>query len=114
MLTSDPLPAAPPQVAVDSENAVGIAMRDQNFGPEMQPGTPLVTLRFVRLGLLEDEPTPHLAWVLTWRNSKPDLHGPPGLSAEKRAEIAANSDCIFLVVIDATTGSTEYVAQLCR
>lgn len=93
---------------------MAIAMRDQNFGPEMQPGAPLPTLRLVRIGLLEDEPTPHLAWVLTWRNSRPALHGPPSLSAEKRAEIAANSDCIFLVVIDATTGATEYVGQLCR
>jgi hypothetical protein len=113
MLTSDPLPASPPQIAVDSEKALAIAMRDQNFGSAMQPGTPTVTLRMVRIGLPEDEPTPRLAWVLTWRNSKLDLHGPIGLSAEKRAEIVANASCVFLVVIDATTGSTEYVAQLC-
>lgn len=114
MLISDPLPTPPPAIAVNSDEAMAIAKRDQDFGSAMQPGVPTASLRMVTIGSPDDKPAPRLAWVLTWRNSRMDLHGPPTLSAEKRAEMVANAKCVFVVVVDATTGSTEYVTQLCR
>ena len=113
MLVSDPLPSPAPAIAITRKDALAIARRGQDFGPEMQPGTPTVTLRMVTVGPPEDHPAARPAWVLTWRNSRLDLHGPVTLSAEKRAELIANANCVFVVVIDATSGSAEYAAQFC-
>jgi hypothetical protein len=111
---SDPLPTPPPAITVDRDEALAIARREQNFGSAAQPGTPAATLRMVTVGLPDEEPTPHPAWILTWKNSTPQLHGPPSLSAERRAEIIGNTACVFIVVIDASTGSAKYAGQLCR
>ena len=114
MLISDPLATPPPAVAVSSDEALAIAKRDQDFGTAMQPGVPTATLRMVAIGSPDERPAPRLAWVLSWRNSRMDLHGPPTLSAERRAEMIAKAECVFVVVVDATSGTTDYVAQFCR
>jgi hypothetical protein len=114
MLISDPLPSPAPEIAVTSEEALAIARRGQVLSSDMQPGTPTATLRMVTVGPPEDHPAARPAWVLTWRNSKPVVHGPVTLSAERRAELIANLNCVFVVVVDAGSGSAEYAAQFCR
>jgi hypothetical protein len=114
-ITTRPAPDAVP--ALTSTEAVTLATRI-DMPRELMPGTPTTTLRFVTVdpGGAEEggPPAEKLAWVLVYDGSPADLHGPVGLSRERRQEIAAGSRCSFIVILDARSGGTLALKQRCR
>lgn len=117
-LISDPLPPSMrASVQISREEALAIAARDQDFGPDAQPGQPIAVLRLVTLKTWEYQAGttgPH--WVITWKNSKRMGTGGGGsrLSRDEREALIAQAQCVFIVVIDAQTGASKDVAQYCR
>lgn len=111
---SDPLPTPLPQVAVSKESAEATAARDQFFGDEAQPGTPITVLRMVTLGAYDEGRQPHLAWVLTWQNSEAVVRGGFDTSEADRRALVASRRCVFVIVINAASGEAEEARQSCR
>jgi hypothetical protein len=99
---------------VSEEDAEAIAARDQDFGEAVQPGSPTIALRFVTLGDPDQPRQPHVAWVLTWNDSEAIVRGGVRTSDAERQQIRANTECVFVVVIDAVSGVTEEIRQSCR
>ncbi len=114
-LVSDPVPAGSPRVAVSATRALAVAAEQQQFGPDLQPGTPTATLRMVTVGSAGDEPAPtaRASWVLTWTGSAAAVRGPVTLSDQDRARIRAATRCVFVVVVDATSAKAVDARQLC-
>lgn len=111
-LVSDPLPN-PPAGVITAVTAIQSALSDR-ISSELRPGEPTATLRSVTVGPVgESGTTASPAWILTWRGSKPDIHGPVGLSTALRQKLE-NSECIFVVVVDAESGAVTDTRQFCR
>lgn len=113
-LISDPVPAntsVRPQISADQ--ALDIANRNI-VSREKQPGDPTATLRLVSVGYLGQDASavPHLAWVLTWLGGKASPRGP--ISDDERKRLVASLRCVFVSVIDATTGDIQDDRQICR
>jgi hypothetical protein len=111
-LTSDPVreevvPRISRSAAVETAGGSG-------FGEELQPGEPAVALRMVTVGDPEAGARPSLAWVLVWKDSKPDIKGPLKLTRAERARLADQVACIFVMAVDATTGQALEARQICR
>lgn len=111
---SEPVKQPVPAVAVSQRDAEALAVRDQYFGEDVQPGSPTTVLRWVTLGVPDEPRTPHLAWVLTWNDSRVIIRGGISTSFAKKQEMAAKTRCVFIVVINATSGEAEDVRQICR
>lgn len=111
---SDPLPASVPPITVSKEDAEAIAARDQNFGDGVQPGSPTIALRLVTLGDPDQPRQPNVAWVLTWKDSEAIVRGGVNRSEAQLKEMRANTECVFVVVINAVSGVTEEIRQSCR
>jgi hypothetical protein len=84
--------------------------------------TPIATLRLVDLdpsmgsasGPSVNVVRNRLAWVMTYPNSEPQIYGPANLTATDRKALAAKTECIFLVVVDASSGAPVDSEQVCR
>ena len=84
--------------------------------------TPIATLRLVDLdpsmgsasGPSVNVVRNRLAWVMTYPNSEPQIYGPANLTAADRKALAAKTECIFLVVVDASSGAPVDSEQVCR
>ena len=114
-----PLLAAGP--AVTQHAALSSALR---IGDPDPGATPLVALREVTFDSAMGAQLPAgvddslrvddtLAWVVVYPHSTPVPRGPPGLSSSARAAIVASESCIWVVVIDASTGSGIDNEQIC-
>jgi hypothetical protein len=112
-LVSEPMPKQAKAARVSKAKALGAADVGQ-FGPGLQPGTPTATLRMVSLrtpGAAAQAARP--SWVLTWAASRPDIKGPATNTAADRRRLAADVQCIFVMVVDADTGVARDARQLC-
>lgn len=94
-------------VAIDTAKGAG-------FGEELQPGQPVAALRTVTVGDPAFGAQTSLSWVLVWADSKADIKGPPGLDKAEKARKAAQTTCVFVVVVDATTAQIHDTRQICR
>lgn len=114
-LASDPLPDAPPRVAVDRQQALAVASSPGETFGGMEPGVPSATLRMVIEGDPAADPAPvaHPAWVVIWDNSPLVIFGPATLSQEARAQMIAGAHCVFVLVIDAQTAKATSAHQAC-
>jgi hypothetical protein len=114
--------AAPPgdtPVALTSADAMAQARR-VDMPEELMPGTPTAELRSVTIttgAARGDQPSKKVdatsAWVLVYGNSPAEVHGPATLPAERREQIAADSACSFIVIIDANSSETLALKQHC-
>lgn len=112
-LTSQPAVVPSSGVAVSQEAALKIAALN-GFGEDLQPASPRVDLRMVTQGeaSLESQ-TARLAWVVTWTNSKPDIRGPATLSQSDREQLASQTQCIFIFIVDAANSDSLDARQIC-
>lgn len=117
-ITAAPLDDTP--VALTVEDATAQAGR-VDMPEELMPGPPTVELRSVTISTGSaargEQPSKKVdatpAWVLVYANSPADVHGPATLTDERRKQIAADSACSFIVIIDADSSETLALKQLC-
>jgi hypothetical protein len=112
MLRTDP---APRGATTTSSRAQAIAAAlAANFATDLQPGAPQVALRHVILGVEEQASRPFFGWVLVWSGSRPDIKGPPGPGRSDGGDQGLGLECLFVMVVDATTLEPRIALQLCR
>jgi hypothetical protein len=117
-ITAAPLGDTP--VALTAEDAMEQAGR-VDMPKELMPGTPTAELRSVTIttgsAARGEQPSKKVdatpAWVLVYANSPADVHGPATLTDERRKQIAADSSCSFIVIIDANSSETLALKQRC-
>lgn len=103
---------------VSASDAIA-SVSKQSLSSGLTPGTPLVALRSVARPdaasqdgdeLTPIGTTPKLAWVLAYKDSVPNPHGPIGVDTTK----LANMPCVFIAVVDATSGAPLLLEQTCN
>lgn len=111
-LISDPLPAR--QRVTVSRADVEKKAAKRAFGAKLQPGNPEAALRLVKMGPGDARTAVGKpSWVLTWKDSVPDIKGSVQLSDQERRALAARVSCVFVLVVDAQTGADVDARQLC-
>jgi hypothetical protein len=87
------------------------------FNAAFQPGVPTVVLRSVSVGYDGQDSTfaPHAGWMIIWYGGKPRRYGGPvGRAASPVPMHEAAAECIYVVVVDASTGEPQDARQICR
>jgi hypothetical protein len=104
------VPAVSAEDALRRATAIG-------FNAALQPGVPTVVLRSVSVGYDGQDSTfaPHPGWMIIWYGSKPRRYGGPvGRAASPVPMHEAAAECIYVVVVDASTGEPQDARQICR
>jgi len=113
-LISDPLPAERRSAVRLSRAEVATKAGQRKFGAERQPGNPEVALRLVRMSAGDARTAAgRPSWVLSWKDSAPDIKGSVQLSEEERRALAGRLSCVFVLVVDAQSGAETDARQLC-
>lgn len=107
--------------AVDQARAVELG-RNSHFPAALRHGEPEVALRqvsTVHRGTLPEgskyrtDYQNRVMWVLTYRGSQPDIHGPAGLTSEQRRKAVSHNGCVFVLMIDGSSGELVEAHQFC-
>jgi hypothetical protein len=105
------------RVATVDPDAAVAEIEKAGFSPDMRPGTPEVALRSVTRhpkGQTRPEYADRLAWVVTYRGSAPDVHGPMTMTQERREQLNASLYCVMVFLVDADNGDLFDAQQYCK
>jgi len=101
------------EVPVDRDAAVAIA-ESEAFPADWRPGSPVAVLRMVTARKGDGTSGSKPGWVVIWQGSAPDIHGPITLSNAEREALASRLRCVFVMSVDAASGSVDVAEQICE
>lgn len=107
-LVSFPLPAPPPATAITETAArAAAAPNGPTIGPAARPTATSATLRMIATDTSALTPS-HPGWIVIW------THTPPMASRAVGDHWSGRPDCVTVLVVDATSGTTHGATQFCR
>lgn len=107
-LVSMPLPEPPPTTAIAETAArAAAAPNGPTIGPDARPTATSATLRMVATDTSALTPS-HPAWIVIW------THTPPMAGRAVGDHWSGRPECVTVIVVDATSGTTHGATQFCR